>query len=677
MPVSIIGPTAAEYPRRAYAPIVEVKEAWGDEWLFEPRLELVQCTEVTAGQGLSSAELRHRYAPMMKYPWEASGSANPAWPLPVGWWVRVSLVGDEGPQAIFTGRISDERRDLAGSSDGPMGVQSWVAHGPADVLRKRFISRSWWQVGEEAQELGWIPAMNDRGKHNLLLGNRSDDKPVKGTYLYGGRNTWTHRQYAEYLLAWFIDESDDDGPAWTLGGQVELLEAMTEVVRFGTTQTAAEILGALISTELGVDYTIRPTDDGFEVFVYALTAQEWTFGTATLPKNPNTVRIETSQTHDNLQATVVRSNADRYKTIRVLGRRMVVCLSLYAENSATRFSQPLTSLTAGWTADLQEEYETGTGDPVNDPAVYHDQARQCDRLKTVFQKYVVPSNVLIVSPKIDAAGEVLQPVQWNEDAQNVIRETLNWTPLQDVPVEQIPDDHDPGFLPPGAWILRAGISPGPWLPTWESFDPRFWWSLADMDVAVSALPIDWGLMLSAAPPHALAKTHWGEYVAEPTSEHWPVADWEDLVITIAVESDHRLFCEVQIPDAKPSDGVLELEVPDAELWFVAPQTCVGPQRGNPEELEFTGYLRMGKVLRNDNERLWPVMAGALARFYRERVKADIVVEGLRAWGGLLGQILTVVEQNGDGQEVQAPITSVTWQPGDGDGDSGRTTIRTG
>ena len=70
------------------------------------------------------------------------------------------------------------------------------------------------------------------------------------------------------------------------------------------------------------------------------------------------------------------------------------------------------------------------------------------------------------------------------------------------------------------------------------------------------------------------------------------------------------------------------------------------------------------IVRNDWARISARMAGALARHYQERARAQIVVRGLLPWGGLLGQILTVIDEGGDSQTIEAPITDIRWMGGD-------------
>ena len=94
---------------------------------------------------------------------------------------------------------------------------------------------------------------------------------------------------------------------------------------------------------------------------------------------------------------------------------------------------------------------------------------------------------------------------------------------------------------------------------------------------------------------------------------------------------------------------------------MAPWTYLSVQAADPRFFDMSGPAR---VLRNDVDRLALVMAGAIARYYNTRARAEIEIVGLRPWGDLVGQIMTVIEEGGDTQEIKAPITAVDWIAGD-------------
>ena len=674
MPATIIGPIAQLFPKTVYPPIVEVKPTWGDDWQISMELELVSCQLSTPAHDLSQAQFSRRYG-TVKQPWQGDYATAATWGTSGGWWVRVRIVGDQGLQTIWIGRIAGQNRNVYGSAAGPVGVQGWVAYGPMQILRKIAVSNSYWWDDVQRRKLAWCPSINDRDDRNMIVGNRSADKH-DGIFLYGGDEVWSHYDFLEYLLDIFVDETDGGGPSWSIGGQADLLRDFSENIRMDTTRTVDQLLAEIIPIRFGVDYKIVHDDDsGFEISVYALSAREYSFGEQTLPKNPNTVSVRSGETRDNLETRVVETDDHRYGRIRILGKRVVVCCSLAG---AEYQGVVAATLVKKWDDPLEASYKDGTG-AAADPNAAQDAVRKRDLFRPVFQHFGAPvrwfHQMGRAAPYIDAAGQV-EPVARLE-YQNQIRRTLSWIPLregfdysQDPPVDHNLATYMPEFRSCSAWLLAE-----PWTIDHPDPDSQFSKSCEAASIGVSAAQTDWGVCLSASPNHRLAKNHW--FPARGT-EHPPVFDYERLVATIAFESDQRLRLELEIPDAKPSDGTLDIEVPDAELWYLAPQTVVDV-KGEHELLEAVPVTQVftsgdtGRVLRNDVDRLAMVMAGAIARYGSSRLRGTITIKGLVPWGALLGQILTVIEEGGDTHRIEAPITSVAWMVGD----KPRTIISTG
>jgi len=668
MATTIIGPTAATGAVTATPPLVYVRRTWSDSWTWEPSLRFRRGSCHTTGADLDMAELESRYG-YDKAPHEAGFSTK----LPADWtraWVRVDVVAPGGAQTIFLGRISGEGRHVHGQDNGPSGRQTWAAYGPLQILRKIHVGRSFWLVDGEEKELGWIPSLNRRDELDTIRGNRSAEKSGD-SYLFGSTAVWTHRDFLEYLLDRFVDESDAGGPAWTIGGQDELLDELTETVEMATTQTAAEIIRRLIPPRLGLDYKITPTADGFEITVFSLLSQETSFQGATLPRNPRSVRVDSGSAKENIRTHLATSDAQAFGKVRILGRRLVCAFSLYGPAVLANGNvspHPLAGdLVKRWTNTLQSDYENGSGS--SDPTVL-DQDRTAERFRTVFSAFGAPNDWDLYdgkcAPKLDQAG---QRQDGPADFQTRVRSTLSWLPLRqgwdytvDPPIDGNPEGVEADLRPPAAWLtLRnpAGEA-DPWS---EAYQPA-----EALGVGVHALRDDWGVLLTANPRHLLALGHF----LEPSAVA-PLVDYETTVITIAVETDQRLCLEVEIPDAAPSDGVYETVVPDAHYWFLAPDTILDVDPADPTALVSAGPLE----LRNDADRLALVMAGVLARYYATRARAEIHVKGLLPWTGLLGQILETVEEAGAAHQIQAPITSIEWSMPQGPNDSPLTVIRTG
>ena len=673
MPITIIGPQTSPFPSRVLTPMVDVKRAWSDAWIPVPELRLRQAVLAMSSQQASTCQIVYPYG-RLKQPWQSSVGVYLPWDLS-RWWLRVRFFSREGVHVAWVGRIATEDRELHGAAVTASGVQSWVAWGPDDILRKIAVSESYWLNDTfdsgRAKRIQWVPAMNGRDERKSLVGNRSATQ-IDDVYLYGGADTWTHYEYAQYLIHHFIDESATGGPTWTLGGQADILKDFQTTIEMEVTQTAEEILHALIPRHLGVDYVIYHTAAGFEIFVFPLTAVDMSFGGKRLPKNPRLVRVVASTSHENRMTRIVKTAEHQYEKIRVLGARCVACFSLWGDDAQPPNAWQQDTLESKWTSALETAYEAGAGTSAWLTAEDHDRARQDERFRPVFQFLAAPDDWdprdQKMPVKFDSDGQY--DASNTDDYQVKVRETLDWTPLregfdytQDPPADGNPAGHQPDLLPPAVWICDL-----------NSFDPAtepVYYRADQVKVAVDAPGEQWGVQLSAGPNHRMAQTHFSG--AKP-SAHLPEFDYDMSVATIAIRTDQRLSLTLEIPGgAARSGGTMDVQVEDAEFWVLLGDTVVG--------IDADGHLKRSPpdpvVLRNDRSRILQVMAGALSRYYTARCRAEIQQAGLHAWGLLVGQILVAVEQAGNAQIIQAPITAVEWTVPEGDDPQPLTTIRTG
>lgn len=650
MGVTILAPSSATFPAAVAAPIVEIKQTWGDDWEYAPDLEFVRASRDAGANDLGACELRRRYG-SVKDTYESGFSTRSTVNL-MGYWVRVSLIGEQGKQVSWTGRIEGEPRQLHGSTT-PSGVQHFVAYEPMQLLRKVDLSRSVWLVDGVEKVLGWTPDFNARDHRGLLVGNRSSAKS-NGCHLFGGTDLWTHYDAAEYILNRFASEDGIVGPKWRLGGQADILKRITSTISISEAKSVADVMRLLVPPGMGVDYHTAPAaDSGFDVVVHALVAEDVSFNGVSLPRNPNTVRLKRSQALDAVQVNIIRTRENQYGRIRVQGRRIVVCCTLLGSDG---------SLVPQWSDALETAYKAGTGTPDDGPAD-HDEVRKIDRFRPVYQQWGAP-------PAWDhqhgrAAIKLYEngAVADSADYQNSVRRTLTWLPIREG------HDYTANLTGPPADGNLAGheadmLSPAVWL--YDEEEQRYVPAeKADPAVNVSVSHTDLGVMLSASPNHVLALNRF-EGAADSDTE--PVYDGAKAIATIAFESDHRLELEwEQFPAAQPSSGTLVIEDPHAEFWYLALDAVIG--LGADGTFKVAGPL----VLRDDTPRLSLLMAGAIARYHKERARAEITIKGLVPWGDLLGQVLTVIDDGGDSQTIQGVITSVDWTGGE----HPMTVVRTG
>lgn len=633
MGVTVIGPVPAVLPLEYVAPAVQIKAEWNYGWEYAPELEVITASWSAVGQDLSAATFKYRYGPLIKHPHEALYSQRSAVQLD-GYWVRILMVGDQGQLVEqFVGRVSGESRKVMGNSGGRRGIQTYPAFGPMQILRKIEISKSYWLQNGNKIDVGWTPHMNRRDKPGFLIGNRSPTQ-IDGSYVFGGTDLWSRYEYLEYILKQFVQQ--ENGPTWTLSGQVDLLKGYTDEVGISLGGKASEIIRRLIPRNYGLDYTIDPTENGFAIRVYALSAEEINFQGAVLPANPGTVEIVTGETIDMQSVQIVKASEHKYDKVRLIGDRVVVVCT--------------DALEAKWTPALEAAYKAGTGTP-SDSAKDHDDVRGDDRFRNCYQFYGMPVNWDFIggyaTPIIGSDGQI---AGFGAPNQKQVRKTLTWLPLRegwDYTVEPPVDMNLPGveagFKPPLAIVQREDGS-------------NKYVNVDAAGIGVSVPKNEWGIFINAYPNHYMAHGHFFKELDK--SEKEPRYNYETVEVAIAFETDQRLQLEYELPEPDRSgDGsVKEILVRGAELWVMAPNTLLGVNAVGLPIYSRNSYYE----LRNDTTRLSYLMAGAISRYLVRRARAAIPVHGALPWSQLIGKILTVIEDGGDTQDIQAPITSIEW-----------------
>lgn len=660
MSQTIVGEGSGPYPSVFGTPVIELQQKWGGGWEYEPELELVSCGLAAGGLRAETCEVMHRYG-NTKLPFDSSFSARTSWDLS-GWWMRMSIMGEHGPEPQFIGKIESHAKMLMGSESHPSGDQHWIAAGGLRILERMMVSEAIFNSGTATQSrVGWIPPMNARDRRNLLVGNKNtqtNDDGMGGTSTitaYGGTGIWTHKEYIEYLLTYFVNPNS--GPSFVLSGQVDILAKLQTTIRFPQSVSVAQMLRDLIPAKYGIDFQVFPNGDaGYQIAVFALSAQPVTFAGQTMPANSYTVRLDRLGQPDLMETHVVEADERRVDKIEVKGRRIVVCGSLLGPSG----SYPGTSLVPKWSAALETAYlnadGTLTGGSSDDNDVEAaDSIRRREKFRPVYQHFGAPLDWDMDggrwSVKCDYDGSLI-----TGQYQKNVRETLPDIPLQqgfdysvDPPVDNTDGVPQPETQPPLAWILdEQGIL---------NDKPRYVACHLN-GMHVSRLYQDWGIQLDASPNHRLAYNHLTTDQLDTSELQDPDFDYETIVATIAIESDHRLGLSYLVPDKlSAGDGsVMTIIDESAECWVLLPGTIVGVDKNG--DLQTSGGKQ--RVLRNDIDRLGLLMAGAVSRYAYERTRAHIAFKGFVPWGQFLGAILDVVQQGDDSQRVGAIITSVEW-----------------
>lgn len=644
--------------------LIEVKSDWSASWVTDANLIMLTGKIAVSEAGIDHINFYSRYGTVMI---PGTNSYSTVAPLAYqNYWVRCSFPDDAGDFVIFfQGKFYNDGREPRGNATVTAGIQDWVAYGGKAVARRIENNTSFWYEDGDKVEIGWIPPMNVRDpKTKLLVGNRTSTTVDDGFYLHGGQSTWSHGDYLYYYINNYVNISG--APQFTLAGQWSVLGDISTSIDWGAKQSFEEVLRKLIpKQECGLDFVYVPTSAGYDVFIFTLQDADITFDSVTIPANANTVTIDLGSQLDLISKSIVVDRSRACDSIRVQSSRIVVCHSL-AGASAVGSIPTWADLVARWTSTVESAWLDGDGlvSGGSTDAVAIENARKREKFKSVYRDFGAPDLWDMrggdLVPAFDLTSSI---VSGNSDFQTSVRHTLPWIPLfdnTDYTVNPPVETDDESDIPPEpktpiAYLYVTGDDDADDLPPADQYVEAH-----QFGFHVSPLKHDWGVRVGSHNQIRLALTHLTD-AQIAAFEDDPGFDWQEMIVTIAREMDVRLEFGIDIdPLLAAGDGSQRiLNVPDAELWLLAPNTAVGLDNAGNVLYSPNEWV----VLRNDVDRLALYAAGQKARYLDDRVRAEFTFKGWRNWVDLLGQLLIGVEESLSFTSVGTPVTSFDFDTG--------------
>lgn len=648
------------------ATLVETSQNWPPVWTPRPEVEALFATR-GIGRTVGAARLRRRYGPQLLEP--GATAAVTRGPLRLaGHWVQIKLLGRGTPQVIWAGRISDEADAPFGTPDAladtPAGQQEYVAYGPLRLWERTTFSHSWWQeTGGTPKQIGWLPDFNIREQGAAgglaLQGNRSELSGIPAgqsgeSYLFGGARLWSALDALNYLLFRIVNPQLTPAP-FVLGGQFDTLSALKEFVPISShVENAAELLERLIPERYGLSWFFAERLDAagdlyaWELRVISLLPRTTVIGGITFGTEAET-RLDLLSTRD-VDVIVERSTAQRYRTIRAVGERVVSCFSIGRGANGGALRQ-------GWDAVLETAYNT----------LASDQLRTTDLYRDVYQVVQIPANFNfangMANPNIPDSGNPTWSAAGQPGYQKKILVTLPKMPLfaqydysTSTPTAPANPPAELEFRPPLAIGVVNITGVGDQACPVENLR-----AISEAEnVSVAPLENGLGVRLHAARNHELGLNHFGgtsSFSPAPTT----ALDWTQLTVTLACELDQRLTMETTVADVPGADlerdgATLVVHVPDAHFWWLTPGTIVDVDAGT----SFKTAPGTGTILRDDRYKLALALAGAVGRFQRERFAATVRIRQIAAWNYLLGKFLATVYRPGSTLLEKSQVTSVLY-----------------
>jgi hypothetical protein len=584
---------------------VYIKKRWGDSWQYNKHL---WCLEAhwTSGRSLPSAKLRYRYGKRF----ESEGgeidftALGPNRQL-LSYYVKVEYDCADGGMQIWYGRFDIQMDDIQGvlSSGEPTGVLNFLASGLEIILQDQVLFDAWCSDGQgNAYKVERSINFNHEG-----LPNRSPVSDADGIALHLGRpdslaKFWSSRDIVRYLLKRHRPLDSAGNPTIEISlrdtGYIPDWDR-PELTTKGV--SLFSLLNSVIPRERMLGWRLDVIDEN-------LVIQPFSFSHVSLPiagvggaairenADPFTLDVRNDRS---AKLGDKRTRLDSVDRVRARGAK---------RTSTGTFSKYQSSLAAGWSGDLKDEYNLGGSlDAGYPPAtesdkrkLYNYQSRARERLAAVFSRFVLDPawNGKVGNGYIGAANRVLMPDS-NGLASALAAEEFGFLPRtrflknysyvgslaqpeklsdgkQEYSEPMVLFRRKDWFLVDVRYRQAEGMDVTGELPE-EIDDDDF--VAFDVEVRDKAL---W-LKSKGGFQHWLAKS---DFVPLDTDEPNIPLDWQDMLVTATVE--WSAYCEGVWPsEPEPTDAVREIVLDLGEKYradFVAQDTVLGIDKGGRPQL---------------------------------------------------------------------------------------------
>lgn len=583
---------------------VQIKENWADPWVTVDNVEPLGASIGAAGVG--SCQFRVRYG-SVKFP-GTSSIATVDHSQINRQWIRVLRSPYGTTDILFQGRIEADTRQVFGAASG---VQTFTAYDGTQILAKTEFQKSYYWHNSAIAEMDDLLSFNLHPTSLQTTLNRTNAKH-NGSYIFRLKGeSWGVSDAIEYIIKQMVE--DASGPTWTITGTIDV---DIETFRIEGKTTALSLIQRIMASSTGYSFVVLPKDDGFELKVFSLAVDETTFGSVTIPANPDTVTISNA-TDPEIELRLEESSVNQYSRIELRGNRMVVCRSFYSASDEL----------------LEEPADPDRATLITAYLAATDEERQEEEYANLWCRFVA---------SLENAAWPAAKNPMLEDDGTVDTLTAAPIPVFSGSLDALPlragNDNSSG-----ASVAQEGEYLPPLLFLQDADDNYVEFRNSLVDGELLALAETIGVHIRTDLPHVMAG---GEVTAvEVGGDIEPTYKSSTVVLTIAYQTSQRLRRV-----SGTGNETIVIEVPDAEIWFLATDTVIGISGGTGRK-----YTGPGQVIRDDGDKLDRLMAGAIARYLSPRGKAAGTARGLFAWHTDIGKVVAT-----DDPDIQSILTSVSW-----------------
>jgi hypothetical protein len=636
---------------------------------------------------------------------------------------------------IWHGVIQPDIRRPDGSTPPPdlipSGHQDVVAFGLERLLEQQQVQTSLVDRDGTVDNLltvqRGLPFNSDPDGDFPRRGNRSASPvPGDGSYVF----SWAARESAEwnaytaveYLLAHHSPRTSTGAVAnrWRIDGNSTILN-WYDIAIPTERKTLKELLDALIPRSRGVSYWVD-----FDASVNECVVRPFTFVDAdvalangnVIPANPDQYDLNFENALDVSDVTISNTAISQFHRVLARGARRTTTLTARIKELTSGLWTPETILGPGWSQDQETEYKKAASTEPDYAGLDAQQQqfrnsvyRRSERLAAVYSQFILNPTTGATGwtckvPRSHQPGSVeywlahditgfdglASPLTMDAKTNGV-----DWIPgLRILPRLPLYEQYDysgtnledfvygfaqrqPAFIKP---LIYAQTSKEP--KRFEALDRQHRPMLVPVNeqfrnwsVGVGVLSTCPGIELQTRVPHFLAGNDagaggdWANTADDELSEQHGGIEYSDIWATICVELNTHLEYELML--TPPADGapvnVLLLSVPDARADYVLPYTTVEIKDGAPVQTLSGGWAK------DDRARLATICRAAAEWYGKERQTLQMNMQQIRQLVQL-GWLITSVGANYSMENINTPVTAITFDLGDGE-TPGHTRFETG
>lgn len=381
-------------------------------------------------------------------------------------------------------------------------------------------------------------------------------------------------------------------------------------------RTLFECLNFILRPERGLGWKLvydSAADEGSrgpKIVIFTITTTATPVGDTVLQPSLCKQNMDLTGRYDVANVRVLLTNDNNYGYIIAQGAPILSCFPLCSAEG---------SLDRGWLDADETIYNNPPGAAVLGTDGYWDKLADARRNMKAYSEFIVKDDwnwkckngensgtAWCVNPAGPSNTTGLMPTDPTLE-RNVSRVTRHvrfesFIPIEDVHFDHVGEELVPEYLRPkvfGKWTNSLGQIGWYDLGTTTTTDAP--------QADISALSDKLGFKILCTPPHRLAVTPPSN--RDTANEKWAQTKWNEMIVVAAMRTTQRLNRAYQITDGD-KHKILWIDVPNAELWIVAPNTPYGVN-GN-RELIRTSSDPAKRAVRNDGPRLGEIvgMAGA-------------------------------------------------------------------